>query len=105
MLIDESKIGTDEYIFSLPSNPTINKYLRIWGKENNILTDITFSISRNTFAQLLSKNSNIKLLSSLMGHTNWSTTQGYVHTDFDEKLSSLTKMQEMLQDDECTSCS
>jgi integrase len=99
-LLDETRIGQDKYIFKLPSCTTVNKYVREWMEEQGIKKEVTFRVSRNTFAQLLSKNSNIKIVSYMMGHTNWSTTKGYVNTTFDEVLFSLIKMQEMFQNDE-----
>lgn len=80
-----SLIGTkpddapDDYIFHLPSETMCLKALRSWTKKAGIDKHITWHCGRHSFATaLLSNGSNIKVVSSLLGHSTLRFTEVYV---------------------------
>lgn len=80
-----SLIGTkpddapDDFIFHLPSETMCLKALRSWTKKAGIDKHITWHCGRHSFATaLLSNGSNIKVVSSLLGHSTLRFTEVYV---------------------------
>ena len=80
-----SLIGTkpddapDDFIFHLPSETMCLKALRSWTKKAGINKHITWHCGRHSFATaLLSNGSNIKVVSSLLGHSTLRFTEVYV---------------------------
>lgn len=71
--------ATDDYIFHLPSDTMCLKALRHWTKKAGISKHITWHCGRHSFATaLLSNGSNIKVVSSLLGHSTLRFTEVYV---------------------------
>ena len=71
--------ATDDYIFHLPSDTMCLKALRHWTKKAGIEKHITWHCGRHSFATaLLSNGSNIKVVSSLLGHSTLRFTEVYV---------------------------
>lgn len=72
------KQGTD-FVFSLPEHgSTINGMLKRWAKKAGITKDISFHVSRHTFATMeLTLGADLYTVSKLLGHTDISTTQIY----------------------------
>jgi len=72
------KQGTDR-VFSIPEHSSIVNYdVKRWAKEAGITKDISFHISRHTFATMeLTLGADLYTVSKLLGHTNISTTQIY----------------------------
>ena len=69
----------DDYIFHLPSETMCLKALRHWTKKAGIEKHITWHCGRHSFATaLLSNGSNIKVVSSLLGHSTLRFTEVYV---------------------------
>lgn len=69
----------DDYIFHLPSETMCLKALRSWTKKAGIDKHITWHCGRHSFATaLLSNGSNIKVVSSLLGHSTLRFTEVYV---------------------------
>ena len=69
----------DDFIFHLPSETMCLKALRSWTKKAGIDKHITWHCGRHSFATaLLSNGSNIKVVSSLLGHSTLRFTEVYV---------------------------
>lgn len=69
----------DDYIFHLPSDTMCLKALRHWTKKAGIDKHITWHCGRHSFATaLLTNGSNIKVVSSLLGHSTLRFTEVYV---------------------------
>lgn len=65
-------------VFTLPNRPTIGEDIRNWVKRAGIKKRVTFHCARHTYAtMLLTFGADIYTVSSLLGHTNLSTTQIY----------------------------
>lgn len=79
-LIGKKQDGAaDDYIFHLPSDTMCLKALRSWTKKAGINKHITWHCGRHSFATaLLSNGSNIKVVSSLLGHSTLKFTEVYV---------------------------
>lgn len=69
----------NELIFCLPSHTSINKNLKNWAKKSGVIKAVTYHVARHTFGTLLAhNNTNLKNISSLMGHTSLNYTNLYV---------------------------
>ena len=70
--------SNDENVFILPSQGVTNKRLKKWAKDANVDKNVTFHVSRHTFAtMMLTAGVDIYTTSKLMGHTDISVTQIY----------------------------
>lgn len=70
--------GANEHVFTLPPRASIAYTLKVWKKRAGIPFDVTFHVSRHTYAtSLLTQGADIYTVSKLLGHRNLSTTQVY----------------------------
>ena len=92
----KSKDATDDLIFHLPSSTMCLKALRRWTKRAGIDKHITWHCGRHSFAtSLLSNGANIKVVSSLLGHSTLKFTEIYVRAVDklkEEAIDSLPKL-------------
>lgn len=67
------------FVFDLPVNAaTINDCLKSWAKKAGISKDISFHVSRHTFATMeLTLGADLYVVSKLLGHKDLSVTQVY----------------------------
>ncbi len=67
------------FVFDLPVNaPTINDALKSWAKKAGIKKNISFHVSRHTFATMeLTMGADLFVVSKLLGHKNIAVTQVY----------------------------
>ena len=85
--------ATDDYIFHLPSDTMCLKALRHWTKKAGITKHITWHCGRHSFATaLLSNGSNIKVVSSLLGHSTLRFTEVYVRAVDKLKEEAINSM-------------
>lgn len=88
--------GDCEYIFKLPMNWVIEKYLAIWCKDAGINKHITYHCSRHTHATLLlTYGVDIYTVSKLLGHTRVQTTEIYADIINEKKLSAVDLIPEL----------
>ena len=86
----------DDLIFHLPSDTMCLKALRTWTKKAGINKHITWHCGRHSFATLLlSKGSNIKVVSSLLGHSTLRFTEVYVRAVDKLKEDAINSMPEI----------
>lgn len=68
----------DEKVYILPSQGVTNRRLKKWAKDAHINKNITFHVSRHTFAtMMLTAGVDLYTTSKLMGHTDIAVTQIY----------------------------
>lgn len=74
----EEENSPNKNLFSIKSNQKTNEYLKEIADLCNIKKNVTFRVSRHTFATLaISNGVSIESVSQMLGHTNVKTTQIY----------------------------
>lgn len=87
------KDDPEEKIFNMPLDPTVCHDIKKWVKAAGIKKHITFHCSRHTFAtMMLTLGVDIYTTSSLLGHSNISTTQIYAKIVDEKKVSAVHAM-------------
>ncbi len=77
-LPDRGDAGDDDRVFSLPTTSRVSIILGNWAKAAGVKKEITFHVSRHTFATLmLTLDVDLYTTSKLLGHKNIATTQIY----------------------------
>lgn len=80
-------------VFSLPTHFTINRSVKKWAKDAQIEKNVTFHLSRHTFATtLLTSGADIYTTSKLLGHQNLRTTQIYAEVVSKKKVEAVNLM-------------
>lgn len=107
-LIERYKgLAEDDFVFPMPGNGTCNDYLKKIAAACNINKEVTFHLSRHTFATTvyLCNGGTIEALSKILGHKHISTTQIYaevtnkmVSSDFRSISGNLAAMQKKVLD-------
>ena len=83
----------DDLIFHLPSDTMCLKALRHWTKKAGIEKHITWHCGRHSFATaLLSNGSNIKVVSSLLGHSTLRFTEVYLRAVDKQKEDAINSL-------------
>lgn len=83
----------NESVFDLPNVFTINRELKVWAKAAEINKNLTFHISRHTFATtLLTLGADLYTASKLLGHQNVRTTQIYAEVVNKKKVEAVNLM-------------
>jgi len=82
------------YVFDLPVNdPTINDALKSWAKRAGISKNISFHVSRHTFATMeLTMGADLYVVSKLLGHRNISVTQVYADVINKKREEAIDKL-------------
>ena len=107
-LIERYKgLAEDDFVFPMPGNGTFNNYLKKIAAICKINKEVTFHLSRHTFATTvyLCNGGTIEALSKILGHKHISTTQIYaevtkkmVSSDFRSISGNLAAMQKKVLD-------
>lgn len=83
----------DNYIFHLPSDTMCFKALRHWTKRAGIDKHITWHCGRHSFAtSLLNNGVNIKVVSSLLGHSSLIYTEKYLRAVDKQKVEAINSL-------------
>ena len=92
-LPDRGKAKDKDAVFNLPSHFTINRSVKKWAKDAEIGKNVTFHLSRHTFATiLLTLGADIYTTSKLLGHKNLRTTQIYAEVVSKKKVEAVNLM-------------
>lgn len=97
-LIGEPKEGKgkDSIIFPLPSHTMCLKALRHWVKRAEIDKHITWHCARHSFAtNILSNGANIKVVASLLGHSDLRHTEKYTRAVDALKQEAINSLPEL----------
>ena len=90
-LPDQNGKNNDDKVFILPSQGVTNMRLKKWAKDANVNKNVTFHVSRHTFAtMMLTAGADIYTTSKLMGHTDISVTQIYAKIVDKKKEEAVT---------------
>ena len=90
---EKAKDAEDDYIFHLPSMTMCQKALRHWTKKAGIDKHITWHCGRHSFGtQLLNEGANIKVVSTLLGHSSLRFTEKYVRAVDEEKKKAINSL-------------
>lgn len=97
ILLNQYKSNTNNFVFTNSNKPkdprSVEKYFNSLLSKLNI-RHLKFHSLRHTFAtRLREQKVNIKVISELLGHSNWKITQDiYVHSSFDIKKKSVNEL-------------
>ena len=92
-LPDRGKAKGKDAVFDLPSHFSINRSVKKWAKDAQIEKNVTFHLSRHTFATtLLTLGADIYTTSKLLGHQNLRTTQIYAEVVSKKKVEAVSLM-------------
>ena len=90
---EKAKDAEDDYIFHLPSMTMCQKALRHWTEKAGIDKHITWHCGRHSFGtQLLNEGANIKVVSTLLGHSSLRFTEKYVRAVDEEKKKAINSL-------------
>ena len=77
----------------LPDNSYIDKLLKIWAKDARITKNLTFHVSRHTFATLsITYGAELYTVSKLLGHADIKTTQIYADVINEKKRDAVNSI-------------
>ena len=92
-LPDRGDSKGEDFVFTLPSHFSINRSVKKWARDAEIEKNVTFHLSRHTFATtLLTLGADIYTTSKLMGHKNLRTTQIYAEVVNKKKVEAVNLM-------------
>lgn len=92
-LPDRGDSKGEDLVFTLPSHFSINRSVKKWARDAEIEKNVTFHLSRHTFATtLLTLGADIYTTSKLMGHKNLRTTQIYAEVVNKKKVEAVNLM-------------
>lgn len=84
------KTAAEKVFDDIPTEPAMNRALKIWAKKAGIEKIITLHTARHTFATtLLTKGAGLYTVSKLLGHTKVATTQIYAKIVDSEKVAAV----------------
>ena len=87
------RASDESFIFNLPSDTTITKWIAKWIENANINKHITCYCSRHTFAVMnLRAGTNLAVIAKLMGHSNISFTLRYLNFIEDDKDKAIDNL-------------
>ena len=90
---DKGNAKPEDFVFDLPSHFTVNRVVKKWAKDAGVTKNVTFHLSRHTFATtLLTLGADIYTTSKLMGHQNIRTTQIYAEVVDKKKEETINLM-------------
>lgn len=88
----EDNEGTGGSVFNVFTNEACNRYLKEIAEYFGIDKNITFNVSRHTFATTcITLSMPLKVVSEILGHTSVKTTENYLHVFTDVKRSEMQK--------------
>ena len=86
----------EDAVFTLPSHTGMLKTLRYWKDRAGLSKTVTFHVARHSFAtNLLIYETDVKTVSSLLGHTSLEHTQKYVRVVEALKQNAVNRLPEI----------
>ncbi len=83
----------DEYVFHLPSRRRIQWHITKIAESADIQKHVTFHTARHTFATLsITAGSELKTVSTLLGHSSVNTTTIYADVEMKNKASAISRL-------------
>ena len=87
---------TDLVFQDLPTEPALNRSLKLWTKRAGIDKNLTLHTARHSYATtLLSKGVDLYTVSKLLGHSEVSTTQIYAKIIDQKKVDAVNKLNDL----------
>ncbi len=97
-LPERGDASDDDKVFSLPTTSRVSIILGNWAKAANVKKEITFHVSRHTFATLmLTLDVDLYTTSKLLGHKNIATTQIYAKIIDQKKDDAVNRVDEIFK--------
>lgn len=97
-LPERGDAGDDDRVFSLPTTSRVSIILGNWAKAAEVKKEITFHVSRHTFATLmLTLDVDLYTTSKLLGHKNIATTQIYAKIIDQKKDDAVNRVDEIFK--------
>lgn len=97
-LPERGNAGDDDKVFSLPTTSRVSIILGNWAKAAGVKKEITFHVSRHTFATLmLTLDVDLYTTSKLLGHKNIATTQIYAKIIDQKKDDAVNRVDEIFK--------
>lgn len=97
-LPERGDAGDDDKVFSLPTTSRVSIILGNWAKASGVKKEITFHVSRHTFATLmLTLDVDLYTTSKLLGHKNIATTQIYAKIIDQKKDDAVNRVDEIFK--------
>lgn len=93
---DRKDLLHDGFVFNLPPSYTVNYHIKKWAKLAHVDKDISFHVSRHTFATtLITLGADLYTTSKLMGHQNLRTTQIYAEIVNKKRVEAVSLLDNM----------
>lgn len=97
-LPERGDAGDEDKVFSLPTTSRVSIILGNWAKAAGVKKEITFHVSRHTFATLmLTLDVDLYTTSKLLGHKNIATTQIYAKIIDQKKDDAVNRVDEIFK--------
>lgn len=97
-LPERGEAGDNDRVFSLPTTSRVSIILGNWAKAAGVKKEITFHVSRHTFATLmLTLDVDLYTTSKLLGHKNIATTQIYAKIIDQKKDDAVNRVDEIFK--------
>ena len=96
-LPQQGESSASEFVFAhLPTEPAMNRTLKLWAKRAGIEKNLTLHTARHTFATtLLTKGADLYTVSKLLGHSEVATTQIYAKIVDKKKVDAVNLLNEL----------
>lgn len=83
----------ENYVFNLPSEKTVNKYIQKWCTNAGINENVTYRTSRHSFAtEIYDKTNDPYVARDLLGHASVTTTERYAKALSQKSRDAIKKM-------------
>ena len=96
-LPQRGEMPSDGLVFAdLPTEPAMNRTLKLWAKRAGIEKNVTLHTARHTYATtLLTKGADLYTVSKLLGHSEVATTQIYAKIVDRKKVDAVNLLNEL----------
>ena len=98
-LPEQGEKPLESHVFdALPTEPAMNRSLKLWAKRAGITKNVTLHTARHTFATVsLRQGVDLYTVSKLLGHSEISTTQIYAKIVDEAKAEAVDKLNNLLK--------